>query len=81
MLIRSYTLKKTVNIVCLNIHGTHVTTNYSTNNNVVYVFVSDLEIVSYNNYYSLITMLWTREEKMFCVTIYLETKSFKTVSK
>ena len=24
-------------------------------------------------------MLWTREEKIFCVTTYLETKSFKTV--
>ena len=26
-------------------------------------------------------MSWTREEKIFCVTTYLETKSFKTVSK
>ena len=26
-------------------------------------------------------MLWTREQKIFCVTTYLETKSFKTVSK
>ena len=26
-------------------------------------------------------MPWTREEKTFCVTTYLETKSFKIVSK
>ena len=26
-------------------------------------------------------MPWTREEKVFCITTYLETKSFKTVSK
>ena len=26
-------------------------------------------------------MPWTREEKIFCVTTYLETKSFKTASK
>ena len=36
-------------IGCLNIHGTHVTANTSTNNNVSF-FVSDLKIVYYNNY-------------------------------
>ena len=35
---------------CLNIYGTHVTANNSTNNNVVFFFVSDLKIVYYNNY-------------------------------
>ena len=35
---------------CLNIHGAHVTANYSTNKNVVFVFVLDLKIVFYNNY-------------------------------
>ena len=35
---------------CLNIHGTYVTANNSTNNNVVFFFVSDLKIVYYNNY-------------------------------
>ena len=34
---------------CLNIHGTHVITNNSTNNNVVFFFVSDLKIVYTNN--------------------------------
>ena len=33
----------------LNIHGTHVTATNSTNNNVVFFFVSDLKIVYYNN--------------------------------
>ena len=64
--------------MCLKIHGTHMIANNSTNNNVFF-FVSDLKIVNYNNYKSLITILWTREEKIFCVTTYLETKSFKTV--
>ena len=32
-------------IVCLNILGTHVTAN-----NAVFIFVSDLKIVYYNNY-------------------------------
>ena len=34
----------------LNIQGTHVTTNNSTNNNVGFFFASDLKIVYYNNY-------------------------------
>ena len=37
----------------------------STNNNVVFIFVSNLKIAYYNNYQSSITSLWTREEKMF----------------
>ena len=68
-------------IGCLNIHGTQVTTNNSINDNVIFCFVSDLKLVYYSNYYSLITMPWTREEKIFWVTTYLETKSFKTLSK
>ena len=39
-----------------NIHGTHLTAKNSTNNNVVFFFVSDLKIVSYNNNLSLIAM-------------------------
>ena len=39
----------TANIGCLNIHGTHVTANNSTTNNVVIFFASDLKIVYYNN--------------------------------
>ena len=35
--------------ICLYIHGTHVTANNSTANNVVF-FVSDLKIVYLNNY-------------------------------
>ena len=54
-----------------NIHGTHVTANNSPNNNVVLDFVSDLKIVYYNNYQSMIRMPWTREEKIFCITTYL----------
>ena len=34
---------------CLNIHGSLVTANNSTNNNVFF-FVSDLKIVYYHNY-------------------------------
>ena len=40
----------THNFGCLNIHGTNVTTNNSTNNNVEFFFVSDFKIVYYNNY-------------------------------
>ena len=50
------------NVGCLSTLGTNVTANNSTNNNVVF-FISDLKIV-YNNYQSLITMPWTKEEKM-----------------
>ena len=39
-----------INKGCLKIHGTHVTANNSTNNNVVFFFVLDLKIVYYNNY-------------------------------
>ena len=53
--------------------------NNSTTNNVVFFFVSDLKIVYDKNYKSSITMPWTREEKIFCIAVYLETKSFKTV--
>ena len=46
-----YFYKECFNIMgCLNIHGTHMTTNKSTNNNVVLFLVSDLKIVYYNNY-------------------------------
>ena len=58
----------------LNIHGTYVIVNYSTNNNVVFFFVSDLKIVYYNNYQFSISIPLTREERIFCVTTYLETK-------
>ena len=37
-------------IGCLNTHGSHMTTTNSTNDNVVFFFVSDLKIVYYNNY-------------------------------
>ena len=62
------------NVRRLKIYGTHVTADNSTNNNVVFFFVSDLKIVYNNNYKSSITMPWTREEKTFCLTTYLETK-------
>ena len=39
-----------LNIGCLDIHGNHVTANNSTNDNVVFFFVSDLKIAYYNNY-------------------------------
>ena len=38
------------NIGCLNIHETQMTTNNSTNNDIVFFFVSDLRIVYYDNY-------------------------------
>ena len=34
---------------CHNVHGSHVTANNSTNNNVVVFFVSDFKTVYYNN--------------------------------
>ena len=40
----------TANIGCLNTRGTYVTANNSTNDNVLFFFVSDLKIVYYNNY-------------------------------
>ena len=40
---------KSINIGYLNIHGTHVTDNNSTYNNMFF-FISDLDIVNYNNY-------------------------------
>ena len=59
----------TVYIGCFNIHGTHVTSNNSPNNNVLYFFVLDLKIVYYNNYLSSTTMPWTIEEKYFASLI------------
>ena len=44
-----YIFAVALNTGCLNIQGTHVTANNSTNNNVASFFVSDLKIV-YNNY-------------------------------
>ena len=37
-------------IWCLNIYKTHMTANNTINNNVVLFFVSDMKIVSNNNY-------------------------------
>ena len=42
---------------CLNIHGTHVTANNYTNNNVLFFLVSDMKIVCYNNYWFSINVL------------------------
>ena len=58
---RAKTNKK---IVCLahplhsvtNTHGTHVPANNSTNNNVMFFFISYLKIIYYNNYPFLVTM-------------------------
>ena len=54
-----------------------MTADNSTNNNVVIFFVSDLKIVYY---YSSITIPW-RRDKNILIKSYLETKSFKTLSK
>ena len=46
-------------MVCIgrfNIYGTHVTATNSNNNKVVFFFLSNLKIVYYNNYLSVITM-------------------------
>ena len=69
-----FEVKKVSSIGWLNICGTHVTANNSTNNNVVFFIVSYLKIVYYNNYSYLSTIPWTREEKIFYATTYLETK-------
>ena len=39
-------------------------------NNVMLFFVSDLKIVYDNNYYSSITMSWTREENILCHNLF-----------
>ena len=70
-----------IDIGCLNIHGTHVTTPNSTTNNVVFFFVSDLKIVNYKQLLILDHNGLDKRGKMFCVKTYLETKSLKTVSK
>ena len=41
---------------CLNIHAIHMTANNSTNDIVVFLFVSDLKREYYTNYYFSITM-------------------------
>ena len=45
-------------------HGTQVTPKNSTDNNVVFFFVSDLKIVCHNNNKSSITMPWLRDENI-----------------
>ena len=35
---------------CLNIHGTHVTINMFTDNNIAFFFVSNLKMVYYNHH-------------------------------
>ena len=56
-----------------------MTANNSTNNHDVFFFVSYFIIVYHNHHQSTIAMPRTREEKIFCITAYLETKSLKTV--
>ena len=70
----SWTTEQRPTIGCLTLHGTHMTAINSTNNNVVFFFVSNLKMIYNNNYLSSITMPWTRKKKIFCVTIYLEAK-------
>ena len=53
-----------------------MTANNSTTNNVVFFFVSDLK----NSKLKQILIADHKREKIFRVTIYLETKSFKIVS-
>ena len=63
---------------CLNIHRTYVTANSSTNNNVVFFFVSDLKIVHTITTINPQSQCLGQERKIFCLTTYLETKLFKT---
>ena len=56
----------------LNVDGTRVTANNSTNiNNVVSFFVSDLKRVYYNIilYQSSVTVPWTKGEKYFALLL------------
>ena len=49
--LRDTVKRKILRTYCLNIDGTHVIANNSTNNDVVFLFfVSDLKIAYYNNY-------------------------------
>ena len=50
---------------CLDIYGTNVPANNSSNNDVVFFLVSDLKIEYYNNYYSLIMILGQERKKYF----------------
>ena len=50
MLVDSKLVSIYIYIWRLNIHGTHVTANNSTNNNVMFCFISDWKIVCYNNF-------------------------------
>ena len=67
-------ISKISSIGCLDIHGTHVTANNSTNNNVVFIFVPDLKIEYYKQLLILDHNALDEREKIFCVTTYLETK-------
>ena len=55
-----------------------MTANNSTNDNIVFFFVSDLKIVYNNNYQSLITMPWTGGENILRHFLFGD-KSFKIV--
>ena len=54
--------ESTFYIGCLSILETHVTADNSINNNVVFIFVSELKIIHSNN---SIRMPWTKEGKYF----------------
>ena len=69
-----------INIDYLNIYETDVTAKASTKNNVAFFSKSHLKIVYFNNHYSLIKMPCDKRGKIFFITTYLETKSFKAIS-
>ena len=63
----------------LNIHGSHVTANNSTNNNVVFFFCFRFENSILKQLLILDHNVLEKRGKIFCITTYLETKSFKTL--
>ena len=63
------------------IHGIDVTSNNFINNNVVFFFRFRFENSIWQQLLILDYNALGKRGKIFCVTAYLETKSFKTVSK
>ena len=74
-----YLMSNPVYTGCFNINGTYSKANNSTNNNVLFCFRFENSILL--QLLILDHKALDKRGNMFLVTAYLETKSFKTVSK
>ena len=63
---------------CLAVNVSHLEVNNSTNINDIILCFSGL-IENRITFHLIKEMVWSTEERTFCVTLYLETKSLKTV--